>query len=71
MGHVDVMSLRPTMAGSEQIALELEGILRTAEELRRPIELANVRRRTTTPSTTPAATVQWKTCGKTPIPVDC
>lgn len=41
--HVDVMSLRPTMAGSEQIALELECILRTAEELRRPIELANVR----------------------------
>jgi putative intracellular protease/amidase len=43
VGRVDVMSLRPTMAGSEQIALELEGILRTAEELRRPIELANVR----------------------------
>jgi putative intracellular protease/amidase len=43
VAHVDVMSLRPTMAGSEQIALELEGILRTAEELRRPIELANAR----------------------------
>ncbi|GAA4634025.1 type 1 glutamine amidotransferase domain-containing protein [Actinoallomurus vinaceus] len=41
--HVDVMSLRPSMAGGEQIALEEEGILRSAEELRRPIELADVR----------------------------
>jgi putative intracellular protease/amidase len=41
--HVDVMSLRPSMAGSEQIALELEEILRSAEELRRPIELADAR----------------------------
>lgn len=41
--HVDVMSLRPDMAGSAQIALDLEEIMRTAEELRRPIELANAR----------------------------
>ena len=41
--HVDAMSLRPSMAGSEQIALEEEGILRSAEELRRPIKLADVR----------------------------
>jgi putative intracellular protease/amidase len=41
--YVDVMSLRPSMAGSEQIALELEGILRSAEELRRPIALADAR----------------------------
>ncbi|MBV9139909.1 MAG: type 1 glutamine amidotransferase domain-containing protein [Pseudonocardiales bacterium] len=41
--HVDVMSLRPSMAGSEQIALELEEVLRSAEELRRPIELADAR----------------------------
>jgi putative intracellular protease/amidase len=41
--HVDVMSLRPSMAGSEQIALEQEEILRSAEELRRPIELADAR----------------------------
>ncbi|OBH85198.1 type 1 glutamine amidotransferase domain-containing protein [Mycobacterium sp. E2989] len=41
--HVDVMSLRPSMAGSEEIALELEEILRSAEELRRPIELADAR----------------------------
>src|SRR5215470_11429812 len=41
--HVDVMSLRPSMAGSEQIALEQEGILRLAEELRHPIELADAR----------------------------
>ena len=41
--YVDVMSLRPSMAGSEQIALELEGILRSAEELRRPIGLADAR----------------------------
>jgi putative intracellular protease/amidase len=41
--HLDVMSLRPSMAGSEQIAREQEEILRSAEELRRPIELANAR----------------------------
>ncbi|CAM3166634.1 type 1 glutamine amidotransferase domain-containing protein [Mycobacterium colombiense] len=41
--HVDVMSLRPSMAGSEKIARELEDILRSAEELRRPIELADAR----------------------------
>jgi len=37
------MSLRPSMAGSEQIAREQEGILRSAEELRQPIELADAR----------------------------
>ena len=31
------------MAGSEQIVLELKETLRTAEELRRPILLANAR----------------------------
>jgi putative intracellular protease/amidase len=41
--HVDVMSLRPSMAGSEEIARELEDILLSAEELRRPIELADAR----------------------------
>jgi putative intracellular protease/amidase len=41
--YVDVMSLRPSMAGSAEIAEELEGILRSAEELRAPIELANAR----------------------------
>jgi putative intracellular protease/amidase len=41
--YVDVMSLRPAMAGSAEIALELEEILRSAEELRRPLELADVR----------------------------
>jgi putative intracellular protease/amidase len=43
VAHVAVMSLRPSMAGSEQIALGLEEILRSAEELRRPIELADAR----------------------------
>src|SRR5215813_7133922 len=41
--YVDVMSLRPSMAGGEQIAREQEDILRSAEELRRPIELADAR----------------------------
>jgi putative intracellular protease/amidase len=41
--YVDVMSLRPDMAGSAEIALELEQVLLSAEELRRPIELANAR----------------------------
>jgi putative intracellular protease/amidase len=41
--YVDVMSLRPSMAGSEEIARQLEEILLSAEELRRPIELADAR----------------------------
>src|ERR1044072_6796662 len=41
--YVDVMSLRPSMAGSEDIPRQLEEILRSAEELRRPIELADAR----------------------------
>jgi putative intracellular protease/amidase len=41
--YVDAMSLRPSMAGSAEIAEQLEGILRSAEELRRPIQLANAR----------------------------
>ncbi|MEV3960368.1 type 1 glutamine amidotransferase domain-containing protein [Nocardia sp. NPDC050193] len=41
--HVDVMSLRPSMAGSEPIAQDLAETLRSAEELRRPIELAHAR----------------------------
>jgi putative intracellular protease/amidase len=41
--YVDVMSLRPSMAGSEEIARQQEETLRSAEELRRPIELADVR----------------------------
>lgn len=41
--HVDVMSLRPSMAGSVEIAAELEATMRSAEELRRPIEIADAR----------------------------
>jgi putative intracellular protease/amidase len=41
--HVDSMSLRPSMAGSVEIAEQLEEILRSAEELRHPIELADAR----------------------------
>ncbi|MEV4758540.1 type 1 glutamine amidotransferase domain-containing protein [Micromonospora sp. NPDC049559] len=41
--YVDAMSLRPAMAGGEQRAVELENIIRSAEELRRPIELADAR----------------------------
>src|SRR5262249_10809523 len=41
--HVAVLTLRPSRAGSEQIALEQEEILRSADELRRPIELADAR----------------------------
>ncbi|MCA2223533.1 type 1 glutamine amidotransferase domain-containing protein [Nonomuraea aurantiaca] len=40
---VDMMSLRPEMAGSAQIALDLEAIIRSAEVMRRPIHLANAR----------------------------
>jgi len=41
--YVDVMSMRPSMAGSEQIAREQEDVLSKADELRRPIQLANAR----------------------------
>ncbi|MGX1267431.1 type 1 glutamine amidotransferase domain-containing protein [Streptomyces phaeoluteigriseus] len=40
---VDMMSLRPDMAGSAETALELEGIIRSAEEMRRPFHLSDVR----------------------------
>jgi putative intracellular protease/amidase len=38
-----MMSLRPEMAGSAQIALDLEAIIRSAEVLRRPIQVADAR----------------------------
>ncbi|KOV76263.1 thiamine biosynthesis protein ThiJ [Streptomyces sp. NRRL WC-3723] len=41
--NVDMMSLRPSMAGGEDGALELEAIIRSAEELRRPLKLSDVR----------------------------
>ncbi|WP_330173117.1 type 1 glutamine amidotransferase domain-containing protein [Streptomyces sp. NBC_01498] len=41
--NVDMMSLRPSMAGGEDGALELETIIRSAEEMRRPIMLSDVR----------------------------
>jgi putative intracellular protease/amidase len=40
---VDMMSLRPEMAGGEQGALDLEAIIRSAETMRRPIQVADVR----------------------------
>jgi putative intracellular protease/amidase len=41
--NVDMMSLRPSMAGGEQGALELEEIIRDAEVMRRPLRLSDVR----------------------------
>jgi putative intracellular protease/amidase len=41
--NVDMMSLRPEMAGGMQGALELEAIIRSAEVLRRPLKLSDVR----------------------------
>ncbi|MFF3892463.1 type 1 glutamine amidotransferase domain-containing protein [Streptomyces sp. NPDC001812] len=40
---VDMMSLRPAMAGGEEGALELEAVIRSAEVMRRPIKLSDVR----------------------------
>ncbi|MEE1664259.1 type 1 glutamine amidotransferase domain-containing protein [Streptomyces sp. WAC07094] len=40
---VDMMSLRPEMAGTAEIALDLEAIIRSAEEMRRPIQLSDAR----------------------------
>lgn len=41
--NVDMMSLRPSMAGGEKGALELESIIRSAEQMRRPIHLSHAR----------------------------
>ena len=41
--NVDMMSLRPEMAGGVKGALELEAIIRSAEVMRRPLALSNVR----------------------------
>ena len=41
--NVDMMSLRPEMAGGAEGALELEAIIRSAEEMRRPLKLSDVR----------------------------
>jgi putative intracellular protease/amidase len=41
--NVDMMSLRPEMAGGIDGALELEAIIRSAEALRRPLQLSDVR----------------------------
>jgi len=41
--NVDMMSLRPAMAGGAQGALDLEAIIRSAEVMRRPLKLSDVR----------------------------
>jgi putative intracellular protease/amidase len=41
--NVDMMSLRPQMAGGEQGALDLEAIIRSAEAMRRPLKLSDIR----------------------------
>src|ERR1700734_1376530 len=41
--NVDMMSLRPEMAGGIDGALELEAIIRPAEAMRRPLQLSDVR----------------------------
>ena len=41
--NADMMSLRPEMTGGVQAALELEAIIRSAEAMRRPLQLSDVR----------------------------
>jgi putative intracellular protease/amidase len=41
--NVDMMSLRPSMVGGEQEALDLEAVIRDAEVMRRPLQLSDVR----------------------------
>src|SRR3984885_6673882 len=41
--NVDMMSLRPEMVGGTDAALELEAIIRSAEAMRRPLQLSDVR----------------------------
>jgi putative intracellular protease/amidase len=41
--NVDMMSLRPEMTGGVQGALDLEAIIRSAEVMRRPLKLSDIR----------------------------
>jgi putative intracellular protease/amidase len=41
--NVDMMSLRPEMTGGVQASLDLEAIIRSAEVMRRPLQLSDVR----------------------------
>ena len=41
--HVDLVSLRPEMAGGQELASQYEETLRSAEEMRRPIQLSDAR----------------------------
>ena len=41
--NVDMMSLRPEMVGGNEEALEFEAIIRSAEAMRRPLQLSDVR----------------------------
>ncbi len=41
--NADMMSLRPDMTGGVQASLELEAIIRSAEVMRRPLKLSDVR----------------------------
>ncbi len=41
--NLDMMSLRPEMAGRARITLALECVIRTVEEIRRPIQLSDAR----------------------------
>lgn len=41
--NVDMMSLRPAMTGGEQAALDLEAVIRSAEAMRRPLQLSDAR----------------------------
>jgi putative intracellular protease/amidase len=41
--NVDMMSLRPSMTGGEKSSLELEEVIRSAEVMRRPLKLSDVR----------------------------
>ncbi len=43
MPTVDMMSLRPEMVGGNNSALELEAVIRSAEVMRRPLRLSDVR----------------------------
>ncbi|SNQ47139.1 conserved hypothetical protein [Frankia canadensis] len=40
---VDMMSLRPDLAGDARTALDLENVIRSAEEMRRPIQIRDAR----------------------------
>ena len=68
---VVTMSLCPETAGSAPTALDLKAVIRSAEEMRRPIQVSDARPDDYDAVYFPGRTVRWRTCESTRTQVDC